>query len=356
MKFQLMGVLLLIGVSLAAQQNKFNNRDTLLRANAEGNMFFSDIPTGNDDIWVNYDEDGLKPACSNEDNPYGWYLAQDEGQPSDTPDSLLNYTFTSCSYMETTGNMVDPCSTKNRDWLISPAVHIAGLNPTLTWKSSSRNGPMFVDGYKVLISTTDNFTYSFTDTVFVAAEMINSTNPPHYNSLDPGDYIYSPGYLHANAYTDTAYIFKHKDEQSGVYFLNGKLEPHSIDLTQYIGKTIYFAFLHDSQCDFLLQVDDILVSADSVLSTRTPPVVTSFGVMPNPSEGLVQVTADLSRPLATQLHLTDMLGRIVWLDNNSIQPVSSIKRSIDFSWLAPGVYNLVLKTEKGVSTRKFIKR
>jgi hypothetical protein len=355
MKFQLMSILVLLSTTLSAQ-SLLNHRDTLLREDAEGTSFqFTDIPVGNDTTWVNYDQDHLPSTCATNLNPKGWYIGPQAGQENFINPDSINYMFTSCSYLENTGN-IDPCGPKNRDWLITPPIHIAGANPVLAWKSLSYQGPAFMDGYKVLVSTTDNIPEHFTDTLFVAAEMLHETAvPKDYSSLAPADYLYSPGYVHANGYSDANY-FTYAYDPLGHLILLGIPEPHTVDLSAYGDKTIYIAFLHDSQCDFILQIDDILVSADSTVATHAPSPVVSFQVSPNPTNGPVMITAGLSSPQPVHLSLSDLLGRTLWTDDGSNLPLTTLRRSADFTWLAPGVYNLVLKTEKGVSTRKIIKR
>jgi hypothetical protein len=95
-----------------------------------------------------------------------------------------------------------------------------------------------MDGYKILVSTTRNtpFTADFTDTLFVAAEMVDFTVP---GSLNPNDYTFSFGYIHADRYTDSNYFFL-ITPNAGAY--TGRLEPHNVPLAAYAGKKNLYRF------------------------------------------------------------------------------------------------------------------
>lgn len=208
------------------------------------------IPTGNDPEWVNYDQDGFTGNCVNlNPTPGAWYWEDDFS----TDVSVGNSCFTSCSYFHPDPWTDFPCA----NWLILPPVSIPDSSCLLQWKSLSFQGPAFLDGYQVLISVGSNdvFSNTFKDTLFTAASMVSCPNLTECGSLIVEDYTFTPGYIHANGFTNPDYYFPFSPIQAN----RGKLEPHQVSLSQYAGKTIYIAFLHDSNNDDILQVDDILV-------------------------------------------------------------------------------------------------
>jgi len=322
--------------------------DTLLLERAQGTFFADSFPTGFNTGWVNYDEDGQPQTCFTDDT-YGWVVAQDAAESGDPAE---NYAFTSCSWLNNSGD-VFPCGPKNRNWLITPPVHLNGAEARLNWKSLSRDGPSFVDGYVVMVSTTTNFPDAFTDTLFKAAQMIRQLSGPAFTSLDPADYLYTPNaYVHANTYTNDAYFFLNYDDVAMVEFLNGRLEPHSVDLSAYLGETIYIAFLHNSDCDFILQIDDIVITDDSVVGVQGPLAVHRFDLSPNPVSGPVRINFELVNPQPVQARLSDAFGRTLWTAH-----VEAVETQIiaDFGQLPAGVYTLVLQAADGIITRKLIK-
>jgi len=302
------------------------------------------IPSGDDQIWVNYDADGVSSLCLEgpAPAPSGWLWDADLG--SLDPQQSDNNAFTSCSYL------TDP-DVRNSNWLITKPVSIPDTSYHLYWRSLSFYGPGFLDGYKVLVSKTSNDPAMnvFTDTLFVAAEMIQNSVPP--GSLNVEDYVFSPGYIHANGFTDADYFFV--DNSQGPPFLHGKFEPHEVSLAAYAGQTIYIAFLHDSQDDFILQIDDILVSKSEMSPATTLENVLYFNVLPNPVRDNVYFSWKTLTAENGQLVVQDQAGKIV-----ARQSFSSRQEGLIFfetSQWAQGVYICTLETTTGRATTKLIK-
>jgi hypothetical protein len=352
MRFFTLTVCLLGASILSAQKNPhLLPRDTFLKVELMDTDVFDysvGAPMGNDSIWVLYDEDGFDQICATEIT-HGWYIASDLADTTNT-----NLCFTSCSYLAGSP-YPNPCALKNRNWLITLPIHIGGTNALLNWKSDPYEGPAFMDGYVVLVSTGTNLPFDFKDTLFVAAEMIKSKFGNNYSFFDTSKYVFSPGYVHANGYTDTNYYF-HALDPGNTPILQGRLEPHQVDLSGYFGKTIYIAFLHNSLCDDVLQIDDIIVSSDSITATHAPDEVRSFKVTPNPTSGLARISFELGSPQPVQIQVVDLFGRIIWTDTGLAQPTVSYNKQVDLISAPAGMYHVILKTVASVRTLKLIKR
>jgi hypothetical protein len=335
-----------------AQSPNYSVWDTIFISNLETDGPFEPInldvsmPTGYDLTWVNYDEDGIAQTCDT--TTHGWY-----GRYENTfPEPSENFCFTSCSYLNG-DNSIYPCILKNRNWLIMPPITITGDNAKLEWRSSSYYGPFGVDGYKVLVSTSSNLIESFTDTLFKAAEMIRPLST--FGLLSTQKYLYSEGYIHANSYTLNEY-FSLDTDIDGLTFWHGILEPHSADLSAYTGQTIYIAFLHDSQCDFQLQLDDIVVIDNITNAIPEKSDIVQFAVRPNPI--IEEAFLDISFRNATkyQVTITDIHGKVVQtLTDNNNNKDSKKSISLDFKELPSGTYFCNLTTNKGHISKKVVK-
>ncbi|MFN0175480.1 MAG: T9SS type A sorting domain-containing protein [Saprospiraceae bacterium] len=320
--------------------------DTLLQHTFEGTFDPADTmltsPTGNDLLWVNYDQDNKIGRCVSNGfpTPKGWYWESDLGFVD--PNMTENSAFTSCSFL-------DHNTPQNKNWLITSPVYIPDSSYWLCWRSLSYYGPGFMDGYKVLASTSTNFPAAFNDTLFMAAQMVVHSDPA--GSLEIDDYIFSPGYIHANGYTDTAYFFIDTEPLGDFY--HGKLEPHSLSLAAYADQTIYIAFLHDSYDDFQLQVDDILVTNTKVSATYTLSNLLHFNILPNPVHDFAFVNWRTQTPMEGRLSVVDQSGKIVFERNFNSRAEGQIH--LDMQGFARGVYFCKLETATGQATKMLVK-
>lgn len=313
----------------------FSNPDDTLMLPAAG---------GNDTDWVNWDGDQLETGCGEQGQdpvPGAWYRESDLGETTGGP---VNYAYTSCSWLAE----IKP----NNNWLITPPIQISDSSYRLSWRSMSFQGPQHLDGYKVVVSESLNLpdTAYFKDTLFAAAEMLG--NQAIY-SLNLEDYQFSPGYIHADSYQDLNYFFIDPNLGGDDGLFHGKLEPHTVSLADYTGKTIYIAFVHDSENDFILQIDDIVVS-NQTSAVRDIPELTRFSVQPNPVRGSAIISWELSRPLpGLSLRLSNLSGQMIW--DTPLGNASHANYLFDANALAPGVYFCTLLTDNGQSTRKLVK-
>lgn len=340
---QLLPTLLLLGCGLASNAQFLSAPDTLLvqHFTVDPSDLMLDFPSGFDLQWVNWDADNL-PALCEPQTPRNWYWENDLGDPTDPP---VNFAFTSCSYL--------PNGQPNENWLITPPVYIAHTSAELSWRSSPFEGPGYLDGYKVLVSTTGNepFLGVFTDTLFVAAEMLDLLNG---NSLNPDDYVFSPGYVHANRYTNTDYFFLAQPFPN-IWVYRGRLEPHTVSLAKYVGQTIYIAFLHDSADDNTLQIDDIAVVQDQGIGT-TAPILPQLHlqVRPNPVADVALFTWQNAAAQSGLLVVSDLLGRTVL--EHAVERLSTGQTQVPFGSLPAGTYSCTLRTPEGQQTVLVVKK
>jgi hypothetical protein len=300
------------------------------------------VPSGADEEWVNYDQDMLKGNCvDGTATPFGWYIESDFGLQDP---NLINDAFTSCSYLS------NP-NAPNDNWLILPPISIPDEGYYLCWRSLPLEGPAFTDGYRVVASTGSNIPDDggYSTVLFTAAETIGPKIAGHY-TLDANDYFFTPGYIHANGYTDTTYFFK--DPPNGP--LRGRMEPHCVSLAQFSGMTVYFAFHHNSLNDSQLQIDDILVSnAPAVGVSQISANNIHFEILPNPVGTNAYVNWNMEKPDAGFIGIYDMTGKMVF--QQWISAAEKGSQFLELSMVKSGIYHCVIQTSSAISTQKLVK-
>jgi hypothetical protein len=335
-------LLLLTSVGLIGQTSGIQDTILIQTFTVDPSDSMLIFPSGNDLQWVNWDADNLPTQCgSGSQVPGNWYWESDLGDQNDPPQ---NSAFTSCSWLEDE-------TMANENWLITPPIYVADSTTVLSWRSLSFEGPGFMDGYKILVSTSTNepFTGAFTDTIFVAAEMISALDP---GSLDPSDYILSPGYVHANWYTDTAYFYL---ASPGAPTYQGRLEPHLVYLSDYVGQSIYIAFLHDSTNDNIMQLDDITIIHGYTSSAPIPEKKDLFlEISPNPATTMARVSWQTESREAGRLLLTNLFGET--LLEHALNDLSTGSFQLTIQQIPAGLYPCTLQTAGGRQTVLLVKQ
>jgi len=340
-------LLWICSLSILAAQSLWSNADTLLIQNFDAQvdpaLSMLPVPTGFDGAWINYDADQAEGQCVSSPGgpPMGWFWDTDFS----TKNTSANYAFTTCSWL-------NPAK-RTRNWLIAPPVFVTDSNHVLSWRSLSLQGPLYHDGYQVLISTSSNIPedLGFTDTLFTQAEMQQELKP---GSLNPKDYVFSPGYVQANGYTDTNYYFLDTfftDNGQQFPFLHGKLEPHQVSLKKYANNWVYIAFLHDSKDDYMLQIDDIIVKSRPTISAPWPESISSFDVFPNPATDNAFVSWTLQTPHAVRFMLLDARGSVL-LDASFDKDITTWR--LPLPSLSAGIYRCVLYSTHGLAMRNLV--
>jgi len=134
-------------------------------------------------------------------------------------------------YLDSNGD--EDVEATSADYLITPQVSLLTFGNILTWDAKSLDGS-FPDGYVVLLSTTDNLVTSFTDTLFAITE-----ETPYWTS-------------------------------------------YSVDMAEkgFVNQDVYVTFLNNTTNGFVLQVDNVKITADDASSALGRTIDVS--VYPNP--------------------------------------------------------------------------
>jgi|GEM_PF-1387103 hypothetical protein len=223
----------------------------------------------------------------------------------------------------------------NRNWLISSAVEV-DANTNIAWAAAPAQGYLYMDGYTVLISTTDTELASFTDTLEHYAQNINDT---------PAEF--SDGVVHENWVGDPTL---------GDPLAQGVMVHREFSLADYDGQTIYIAFLHDSDDDFFLLMDYVKVgNADDITHVGSKDKKSmDMDVFPNPinEELNLSVTTDGFKPYTVEVR--NMVGQLVYSKEvtNSTEEIETLSAS---DWQS-GVYLVSVIMENDIMTRRVVKK
>ncbi|MCE2847445.1 MAG: T9SS type A sorting domain-containing protein [Sphingobacteriales bacterium] len=276
---------LLMGSAVQAQ-------DTLLYENfdVDNSLNWATINNGNDTIFVNLDADGLNDASGN-GFPSNWFWSQGAFAGNDSTGCIIS------------NSWVTPVDT-TFNYFISPPIAITGSNGQVSWTSAPSQTPLYLDGYLVKVSTTDNLETSFTDTLFQAAEYESGSSS---NGFNFAAYTFSPGFVHGadSLYVDLAGAATASDSARA----NGLLRPFSASLAQYAGQTIYIAWIHKSFDDFLVAIDDILVTGQAATGLQENQLLSGAVIYPNPTSDLCKLRFNGSEAGVATLRIFSTEGK-----------------------------------------------
>lgn len=213
-------------------------------------------------------------------------------------EGATNRVASSTSYFTTMGVPADR-------WLLTPAISIAATasSAQLAFKVRSHiDDPGYPDGYKLKLSTTTNAKAAFTTTLLDVTAIPNQT------------------------IATTPITF--------------------VDLTPYIGQTIYIAWVNDNLDKYTISIDDISIVSHGVLGLDETKANAETEVYPNPvtNEFKISNTKNIQK-----VSVTDASGRIV-------KEFANASESYDVSSLQPGTYMVSIQTATGTETKKIIKK
>lgn len=328
----MMKKLLMISMFALSANMVFAQSDTLLYENFDVDPTSNYLPfnSGNDTQWVNFDADALPDANA---RPQEWFWSEGGFSTVDSVDACLFSSSWLAGFLP-----------GNRNWLMTPPIQIVDASAVLSWESAPRQTPLYIDGYSVLVSTTDNIESSFTDTLFQAGQFLTGSGN------DFSAYTFSPGFVHGADGTYTEF-----DAAADSSRLIGVFRPFTASLAQYAGQTIYIAFLHDADDDNLISLDDILVTGTAVGLNEIKNEL-GLSLFPNPASAKVELSYTLAASSSVIADVYDMRGSKVLSFNNGMQPAGNQKLTVDVSELSSGVYNVVLNAAGTVVTTKFVKQ
>ncbi|MEL6865003.1 MAG: T9SS type A sorting domain-containing protein [Bacteroidota bacterium] len=345
-------------VLLCCTTQLLGQNDTLLFQDFQGDLdnilTIPDPDSLGTNNWINWDEDGLADA---NDRPQDWsfytdlrYLTTDSIPPTDT-----NFVFGSSSWLQ---GFADG----NRNWLVLPAIQVVDDQATLHWKSQPFQGPRYMDGYSVLVAVESYAPDDFTDTLFRHAQMIpplpNGASDPDINAFNVDSFLFNPpnAYIHADRYTNTDFFFV-EDTSANLY--RSFLEPHSVSLADYQDQTIYICFLHDSDDDNLIAVDDILVLGTTPPITNTEEVLEAdmrIVLYPNPAVNYVNLMYRFDERVDdVRIQVYDVQGKLMLERYNLATAPGDYTEKVEVSQLPSGQYSLVLAVNGQQFTRTFVR-
>tara|TARA_B110000977_G_scaffold132886_1_gene169265 strand:- start:2901 stop:3827 length:927 start_codon:yes stop_codon:yes gene_type:complete len=270
--------------------------------------------------WTAIDEDGITP---NEAGYENWLV-----------DTIGTGAFYEGRVFAISQSWLEGFAPGNRNWLISPAITVASDDYEYAWGGCPAQGTIYMDGYKIMLSTSGTDLASFTETLATYAQNINDA---------PGEY--SDGIVH------TAF---EGDPTDGANPASGILRHHSVDLSAYNGQTVHVAILHDSDDDFRLYVDYIkagpagdIVSIDE-LTGRTFEV----NVYPNPAANQVNISFDSNVDGKATLQILNSLGQVI--EETSVNTNVSNTAKFNVSEYATGVYTARLNFGANIVDKRFV--
>lgn len=296
-------------------------------------------PSGmiNDPLWYNCDND-LLPDASGAGRPDEWFW----GTPFADADTLGNTgALNSNSWTNDGVNHVE-------NWLITPSIYVVDTTLDFFWKSAPFQTPRYLDGYMVLVSTNTNNFADFTDTAFVASEFVSLDVPGTPNQWT--SYTFAPvsGFVHG---ADWMYL---EDNAGDSTRWRGMLRPFSIDLSGYVGQSIYIAIVHYTVDDNLLSIDELFLEGTGTVGITEYNNVFSMGVYPNPATDVLNINYNMPEESNLMLNIFAMDGSLVRSEDRGTVQSGNGRIQTDISGLASGTYFVQLQTESGVTTKKIV--
>lgn len=339
MKKTLLAIFALAPAALFAQAGM----DTLIWENFENDpssYLFPSVPPGiiNDQLWYNCDND-LLPDGSGAGRPGEWFWSS----PFADADTVNNTGVLISSSWTNDG------ATHVENWLITPSIYVADTTLDLYWKSAPFQTPRYLDGYIVVVSTGTNDFSAFTDTVFVASEYVSVAVPAAPTQWS--SYNFAPtsgGFVHGSDWT---YI---EDNAGDSTRWRGMLRPFSVDLSMYVGQSIYIAFVHWTVDDNLISIDDIFLEGTGVVGITEYEGAFPMGVYPNPAKEVINVNYTMQKPSQLMLNIYSMEGKMVSSEDKGTAAVGSGTIQVNVADFAPGIYFVQLQTEYGSTTKKIV--
>lgn len=249
--------------------------------NAQTVIFTENFDAGASTGFTVVDNDGLTPNAAVSEFTEAWIRLAD---PDNTSDTVMGST----SYFE-------PVGQADR-WLITPAITVGGFGNIFYWEAKSHDAS-FPDDYLVLVSTTDNATASFTDTIGSVIE-------------ENADWTARSANLSNSGYNN---------------------------------QTIYIAFVNRTNDGFKLYVDDIRVEIEDPVGLEEA-TIQSLVIAPNPVTDWMTVQGE---------HIE--LLEVVSLSGNTLRSRKNTN-SLYLGDLSSGSY-LIRATRNGHTiTERIIKR
>lgn len=286
-----------------------------------GGLFFGD-PQGPLE-WLNIDVDGVSDENA---RPQDWFRSQ--------------YLIDTNNICLASSSWLTGLDESAENWLILPQIFVPA-NSHLIWKSAPRQGPRFLDGYQVLISTGTNLDIDFTDTLAVFAENTGWTD-----EWDTTTYTFSSGIMHPDWQLDTVDMDTTR--------LIGVLHEWDYDLSAYEGQAIYIAFRHRSADDNLIYIDDVTVTGVGSLGIDDKVASLALNIYPNPAVENIQMDYYINKTSQVTFEIYDQEGKLVDQLVRGVHFTGNHHFYYNVSNMATGNYFITMRTASDVITRPFV--
>ena len=267
---------------------------------------------------------------------------------------------------------------ENRNYLILPELDITDDAHFLSWKSGAFQGPRYMDGYSVGIVTDASDPESSYVNLWTAAQFVaddNSWHPALYGDAydfsgcpvpdgpladqdmsavcyypTPGDGFGGTGYVHADNFTNTDYLAVSLTDPDNDNTYTCVLEPHTLDLSAYIGESIRICFLHDSDDDNIMTIDDIMVHGPDIDGIDEFAFDRFISIYPNPVVDVLNFNFTEEVKDNAIVNIIDSKGALVYseiVNGNALKNAFAVSMT-DFS---AGLYSVsvTIDNERTVS-------
>jgi hypothetical protein len=280
--------------------------------------------------------------------PYDDLISIGETNGRHTFDTIKNWGIRSISWFVSPGQAYNILLSK-KIFLSDPSIS------TLSWRSKPLQGPRYQDGYKVYVLPLYDYTpetvdWTQFDPVFVMKEM-NSSPPPSDQDSSLFKIQQNQGFTPSVGYTHDNYSLP---EPTGSGLVDSSrqvpfMQAFEVSLENIPGGYVQILFLHDSDDDNSILIDDILLkgAVNGPISVEESTSL-QMRIFPNPTSGLVQINTN-SNLIGGKLQILDLQGRLL-----KQETITSTQSQIDLSHLSKGVYQVVLSNDENQSAQPLI--
>ncbi len=302
---------------------------------AQDTLFYEDFNSWEpmriiDSVFTNFDEDGLTAANG---LPNDWFVAP-----------LSNGGADSTEFAAISASWLNGYLHGNRNWLTLPPITLGDSAATLSWRSAPALGDLYLDGYTVVVSTDDAYFNSiyYSDTLMHFAQNLND------NSND-----FSDGVRHTNFDMNAGISLSTTVQYPGLF------STWSVDLTAYKNQKVYLSFLHDSDDDNYIAIDDILVTGKAGAVVNPGTWISEKAnenkaiVWPNIFDRKINIGLIKEYEGEVTIKLFNLLGQNlkqqnIYMNNKSLE--------LDLYNLNSGTYFIHIETDNELFTSKIIKK
>jgi len=237
---------------------------------AQDTLFFEDFNNWDyveiDSIFENYDEDGIADYNGLSQK---WFVGNFGNGGIDSAESVA-----------LSSSWLSGFQHGNRNHLRLPGLYLADASSTLSWRSAPALGNLYLDGYTVLISTTDPDFY-------LAVGPSNCDTLMHFSqNVNDDENQFSIGVQHSSFDTLAPINISSATQYPG------KLKSWQVSLAAYAGETVYISLLHNSDDDNFVAIDDIFVEGLGAPSAIEDRELLTAQVYPNPVANQLTITLD----------------------------------------------------------------